>query len=44
MKFKIPPTCELSHIIMDLVKNLGDTSKQLGGGSKIHLYAFDRFA
>ncbi|CAL9060242.1 unnamed protein product [Musa banksii] len=44
MKFKIPPTCELSHIIMDLVKNLGDTSKQLGGGSKIHLYAFDSAA
>ncbi|URE33403.1 Holliday junction DNA helicase ruvB N-terminus [Musa troglodytarum] len=42
VKFKIPPTCELSHIITDLVKNLGDTSKQLGGGSKTHLYACDR--
>ncbi|URE33404.1 Holliday junction DNA helicase ruvB N-terminus [Musa troglodytarum] len=44
VKFKIPPTCELSHIITDLVKNLGDTSKQLGGGSKTHLYACDSTA
>nr|XP_029121938.1 ATPase family AAA domain-containing protein 1-A isoform X3 [Elaeis guineensis] len=42
VKFKIPPTCVISHLIVDLVTHLGHKAEQNGNGSEMLLRAWDR--
>ncbi|XP_026392718.1 ATPase family AAA domain-containing protein 1-B-like isoform X2 [Papaver somniferum] len=41
VKFQIPPTCEASHLIVDIVSHLGLTAEKHGGGSDMVLRAWD---
>ncbi|MCL7035038.1 hypothetical protein MKW94_011809 [Papaver nudicaule] len=41
VKFQIPPTCEASHLIVDIVSHLGLTAEKPGGGSDMVLRAWD---
>ncbi|KAL5972566.1 hypothetical protein ACLOJK_039371 [Asimina triloba] len=41
IKFQIPPTCELSHLIVGLVSRLGLKAEEQGGGSKMIMRAWD---
>ncbi|XP_058095233.1 uncharacterized protein LOC131240775 isoform X3 [Magnolia sinica] len=42
IKFQIPPTCEISHLIVDLVSRLGLNAEEHGGGSEMIMRAWDR--
>lgn len=42
MKFKIPPSCELSHLIIDITTHLGLNAEQDGSGSEMLLRAWDK--
>ncbi|CAA6670000.1 unnamed protein product [Spirodela intermedia] len=42
VKFRIPPSCEVSHLIVDLVSHLGLKVEQHGGGSEMLVRAWDR--
>ncbi|KAJ3694906.1 hypothetical protein LUZ60_000283 [Juncus effusus] len=44
VKFNIPPACELSRIIVDLVTRLGLKSEQHSGGSEMSIRAWDNAA
>ncbi|XP_038984075.1 uncharacterized protein LOC103710008 isoform X2 [Phoenix dactylifera] len=44
VKFKIPSTCEISHLIVDLVTHLGLKAEQHGSGSEMLLRAWDSAA
>ncbi|XP_009410260.2 uncharacterized protein LOC103992340 isoform X2 [Musa acuminata AAA Group] len=44
IKFIVPPACEISHLIVNIVKHLGETAEHYGGGSEMLLRAWDRFA
>lgn len=44
VKFKIPPTCEISHLIVDLVTHLGLKAEQNGGGSEMLIRAWESAA
>ncbi|KAG1364027.1 putative ATPase family AAA domain-containing protein 1-B [Cocos nucifera] len=44
VKFKIPPTCAISHLIVDLVTHLGLKAEQNGNGSEMLLRAWDSAA
>ncbi|KAI3989316.1 hypothetical protein MKX01_026899 [Papaver californicum] len=44
VKFQIPPTCEASHVIVDIVSHIGLTSEKHGGGSDMVLRAWDSSA
>ncbi|RRT51817.1 hypothetical protein BHE74_00019583 [Ensete ventricosum] len=44
IKFRVPPACEISHLIVDIVKHLGVKADHYGGGSEMLLRAWDRFA
>nr|DAD23476.1 TPA_asm: hypothetical protein HUJ06_024939 [Nelumbo nucifera] len=41
VKFQIPPTCEVSHLIVDLVSHLGLKADEHGSGSDMILRAWD---
>ncbi|CAA7406987.1 unnamed protein product [Spirodela intermedia] len=41
VKFRIPPSCEVSHLIVDLVSHLGLKVEQHGGGSEMLVRAWD---
>ncbi|XP_026408434.1 katanin p60 ATPase-containing subunit A-like 1 isoform X1 [Papaver somniferum] len=41
VKFQIPPTCEASHLIVDIVSHLGLTAEKHGAGSDMVLRAWD---
>lgn len=42
VKFNVPSTCNISCLIVDLVKHLGLEAEQFGGGSEMLLRAWDR--
>ncbi|XP_058095225.1 uncharacterized protein LOC131240775 isoform X2 [Magnolia sinica] len=44
IKFQIPPTCEISHLIVDLVSRLGLNAEEHGGGSEMIMRAWDSAA
>ncbi|URE16321.1 Holliday junction DNA helicase ruvB N-terminus [Musa troglodytarum] len=44
IKFRVPPACEISHLIVNIVKHLGEKAEHYGGGSEMLLRAWDRFA
>ncbi|KAK1297513.1 hypothetical protein QJS10_CPB15g01710 [Acorus calamus] len=44
IKFKIPPSCEVSHLIVDLVSHLGLKVEKNGGGSEMTLHAWESAA
>ncbi|KAJ4761422.1 P-loop containing nucleoside triphosphate hydrolases superfamily protein [Rhynchospora pubera] len=44
VKFKIPPACEVSHLIIDLTTHLGYNAEQNGSGSEMLLRAWDNAA
>ncbi|WOK96380.1 katanin p60 ATPase-containing subunit A1-like isoform X1 [Canna indica] len=44
VKFKVPPSCERSCLIVDIVKHLGFTDDQHGGGSEMLVRAWDSAA
>ncbi|XP_074558682.1 outer mitochondrial transmembrane helix translocase [Curcuma longa] len=44
LKFQIPPSCEWSHLIVDIVKNLGFSPETNGGGTEMLLRAWDSAA
>ncbi|XP_078438184.1 P-loop containing nucleoside triphosphate hydrolases superfamily protein isoform X1 [Wolffia australiana] len=41
VKFRIPPSCEASHLIVDLVSHLGLKAEKHGGGSEMLVRAWD---
>lgn len=41
-KFQVPPTCEISHLIANLVSNLGVKATENGGGSDMLMRGWDR--
>ncbi|CAL9774356.1 unnamed protein product [Musa acuminata subsp. burmannicoides] len=44
IKFIVPPACEISHLIVNIVKHLGETAEHYGGGSEMLLRAWDSAA
>lgn len=44
VKFNMPSTCNVSHLIVDLVTHIGLEVEQLGGGSEVLVRAWDRLA
>ncbi|KAJ8461332.1 hypothetical protein OPV22_034258 [Ensete ventricosum] len=44
IKFRVPPACEISHLIVDIVKHLGVKADHYGGGSEMLLRAWDSAA
>ena len=42
VKFNMPSTCNVSHLIVDLVTHIGLEAEQLGGGSEVLVRAWDR--
>ncbi|XP_078174782.1 P-loop containing nucleoside triphosphate hydrolases superfamily protein isoform X2 [Carex rostrata] len=44
VKFKIPPACEMSHLIIDITTHLGIDAEQDGSGSEMLLRAWDNAA
>lgn len=44
VKFNVPSTCNISCLIVDLVKHLGLEAEQFGGGSEMLLRAWDSAA
>ncbi|GJN22231.1 hypothetical protein PR202_gb09781 [Eleusine coracana subsp. coracana] len=42
VKFKMPSTCNISHLIVDLVTHIGQEAEQLSGGSEVLVRAWDR--
>ncbi|KAG6495334.1 hypothetical protein ZIOFF_043137 [Zingiber officinale] len=44
LKFQVPPSCEWSHLIVDIVKNLGFSPETNGGGAEMLLRAWDSAA
>ncbi|OVA20008.1 AAA+ ATPase domain [Macleaya cordata] len=44
VKFQIPPTCEVSHLVVDLVSHLGLKAEENGGGSDMILRAWNSAA
>ncbi|URE16325.1 Holliday junction DNA helicase ruvB N-terminus [Musa troglodytarum] len=43
IKFRVPPACEISHLIVNIVKHLGEKAEHYGGGSEMLLRAWDSF-
>lgn len=43
IKFQVPPSCEVSHLIANLVSNLGLKVEESAGGSDMLLRAWDRY-
>ncbi|XP_028773865.1 fidgetin-like protein 1 [Neltuma alba] len=43
-KFQIPPACEVSHLLANLVSQLGVKTEENGGGSDMLIRAWDRFS
>jgi len=41
VKFNMPSTCNVSHLIVDLVTHIGHEAEQLGGGSEVLVRAWD---
>ncbi|CAD6249551.1 unnamed protein product [Miscanthus lutarioriparius] len=41
VKFNMPSTCNVSHLIVDLVTHIGLEAEQLGGGSEVLVRAWD---
>ncbi|KAK3155232.1 hypothetical protein QOZ80_2BG0200600 [Eleusine coracana subsp. coracana] len=44
VKFKMPSTCNISHLIVDLVTHIGQEAEQLSGGSEVLVRAWDSAA
>jgi len=44
VKFDMPSTCNISHLIVDLVTHIGLEAEQHGGGSEVLVRAWDRLA
>ncbi|URE16319.1 Holliday junction DNA helicase ruvB N-terminus [Musa troglodytarum] len=44
IKFRVPPACEISHLIVNIVKHLGEKAEHYGGGSEMLLRAWDSFS
>ncbi|KAK3159054.1 hypothetical protein QOZ80_2AG0145080 [Eleusine coracana subsp. coracana] len=44
VKFKMPSTCNISHLIVDLVTHIGPEAEQLSGGSEVLVRAWDSAA
>ncbi|KAF0932585.1 hypothetical protein E2562_010463 [Oryza meyeriana var. granulata] len=44
VKFNVPSTCNLSHLIVDLVTHIGLEAEQSGGGSEMLMRAWDSAA
>ncbi|KAL5212256.1 hypothetical protein ABZP36_023103 [Zizania latifolia] len=44
VKFNVPSTCNLSHLIVDIVTHIGLEAEQRGGGSEMLLRAWDSAA
>jgi hypothetical protein len=44
IKFQIPPACEISQLIANLVSHLGLKVEERGGGSDMLLRAWDRLS
>jgi hypothetical protein len=44
VKFDMPSTCNVSHLIVDLVTHIGLEAEQHGGGSEVLVRAWDRLA
>nr|CAB3447887.1 unnamed protein product [Digitaria exilis] len=42
VKFNMPSTCNISHLIVDLVTHIGLEAEQHGGGSEVLVRAWDR--
>lgn len=43
IKFQVPSSCEVSHLVANLVSNLGLKVEERAGGSDMSLRAWDRF-
>nr|CAB3451038.1 unnamed protein product [Digitaria exilis] len=43
VKFNMPSTCNISHLIVDLVTHIGLEAEQHGGGSEVLVRAWDSF-
>ncbi|KAK6932781.1 ATPase, AAA-type, core, partial [Dillenia turbinata] len=41
IKFQVPPTCDMAHLIANLTSHLGTKVEERGGGSDIKLRAWD---
>lgn len=41
IRFQVPPSCDLSHLIVDVVSRLGLKTDESGGGSEMILHAWD---
>lgn len=44
IKFQIPPACEVSHLLANLISQLGVKAEENGGGSDMLIRAWDRFS
>ncbi|XP_020573106.1 ATPase family gene 2 protein [Phalaenopsis equestris] len=44
LKFKVPPSCDVSRLIVDIVSLLGQKAERQGGGSEMLLHAWDSAA
>lgn len=42
VKFKIPPSCDMSHLIIDITTHLAFSAEQDGAGSEMLLRAWDK--
>lgn len=43
IKFQVPSSCEVSHLVANLVSNLGLKVEERAGGSDMLLRAWDRY-
>eukprot|EP01018_Ginkgo_biloba_P002670 Gb_29440 [translate_table: standard] len=41
IRFQVPPSCDISHLIIDLISHLGLKTDESGGGSEMILRAWD---